>query len=235
MAAMYVHTFTTYIYTDIFITVIPPIITKAVLIPVGLSGEVECDGKHGGYYLWEAHDFAIILPPDCADETVTFTIEAFLSSSTQEHCVVSAVFKITTKIHKFKKPITLRFPHWLNITSEMEKEKLHFLICHRNSCNIEKGYFEVGKQFGSVKISKFCPIFVCITNSLTLIKAYYDSQIAGLIQSQNVTMALEEGPTTETTTNNNNNYLDLLILPQNKEWRKYCIIKNNATHKQVRT
>ena len=208
--------------------------TKVFLIPVGPSGEVECDGKYGGVYQWEGHDFTIILPPDCADGTVTFTIEAYLPSSTQKHCVVSAVFKINTNINSFKKPITIRFPHWVNVEYEKEIQKLHLLICHQDTYDVEKGYFEVGKQFGSVKISKFSPILVCIANSLTIIKAYIDSLIAEPTQPQNITITLEEGPTTETTTEvDNNDYLDILILPLNEDWRKYCIIKNNATYLQV--
>ena len=235
---MYAHTLILYmsICTCIFITavLVPPTMTKVFLIPVGPSGEVQCDGKCGGFYQWEVHDFTIILPPDCADGRVTFTIEAYLPSSSQDHCIVSAVFKINTKINSFKKPITIRFPHWVNVESEKERQRLHLLICHQNSCDIEKGYFEVGKQFGSVKISKFSPIFVCIAHSLTIIKAYIYSLIAGSTQPQNITMMLEEGPTTETTTKaDNNDYLDLLILPLNKDWRKYCIIKNNATYCQV--
>ena len=208
--------------------------TKVFLIPVGPSGEVECDGKCGGVYQWEGHDFTIILPPDCADGIVTFTIEAYLPSSTQEHSIVSAVFKINTEINNFKKPITIRFPHWVNIKSEKEIQRLHLLICHQDSCDIEKGYFEVGKKFGSVKVSKFSPILICIAHSLTIIKAYIDSLIAEPTQPQNITMILEEGPTTETTSKvDNNDYLDILILPLNKEWRKYCIIKNNATYHEV--
>ena len=208
--------------------------TKVFLIPVGPSGKVECDGKCGGVYQWEGHDFTIILPPDCADGTVTFTIEAYLPSSTRKHCVVSAVFKINTNIKNFKKPVTIHFPHWVNVKSEKEIQKLNLLICHKDTCDVEKGYFEVGKQFGSVKISKFSPILVCISNSLTIIKAYIDSLIAEPTQPQNITMTLEEGPTTEATTKvDNNDYLDMLILPLNKEWRKYCIIKNNATYCQV--
>ena len=223
-----------YICTCISITVVPPTITKVFLIPIGPSGEVECDGKCGGVYQWEGHDFTIILPPDCTDGTVAFTVEAYLPSSTQEHCIVSAVFKINTKIDNFKKAITIRFPHWVNVKSEKERQRLHLLICHQDSCYIENGYFEVGKQFGSIKISKFSPIFVCVANSLTIMKAYIYSLISGSTEPQNITMVLEERPSIETTTKvDNNDYLDLLILPLNKEWRKYCIIKNNATYRQV--
>ena len=197
------------IYIYVFFTAIPSTIT---LIPVGDSEKVDCNGKFGGSYLWEGHDFTIMLPPDCADGNVNITLEAYLPSSTQEHGLVSAVFNITTNIKRFKKPITIRFPHWVNVKSGQDHKTLHFLICHNDSCEIKTGYFENEKTFGSIDLSEFC--FICIgdlatagkvfltavkdlatagtdlvTAGFTFIKTYYQSstpQITPSSPSQNV-------------------------------------------------
>ena len=198
--------------------------------------------------MWEGHDFTITLPPDCADERVNITLEAYLPSSTQEHGLVSAVFNITTNIKRFKKPITIRFPHWVNVKSGQDNNTLHFLICHNDSCEIKNGYFENEESFGSINLSEFCLICICkdlVTAGFTFIKSYFQSstpQITPSSPSQNVVTVttlsnLEEAIiTTESTTKaSNKKYLDLLVLPEdgNEKWRMYCITLDNPTYLQV--
>ena len=220
------------------------------LIPVGSPEKIKCDGKHGGLYLWEGHDFAMLLPPGCADEIIAINLQAYLPSSTQEHCLVSAVFDVTTNIEKFKKPITVCFPHCINIRSEKDKEKLRFVIFHDNSYEFKKGYFEIGKSLGSVKIEKFSklsiseisgtiftyltsPLQFCLT-SLISICTFTQPQSGTVVQS-----SLREGHTSEITAEKNTKiYVDLLILPKYHEektdWHgMYCIAQDIPTYWQV--
>ena len=152
----------TYIYIYIYYVHFSATLFEINLIPVGHS-ELNCDGRIGGSYLWKGHDFGITLPPDCADGTVNIALKAYLPCSTQEHCLASAVFGITTNVKQFNKPITLSFPHWVNIKSEKDKKKLQFLVFLSNSYGIidgvpigitQEGSFEVGKSFGSTEVSK---------------------------------------------------------------------------------
>ena len=222
----------------------PTTMTQVILVPIGYKEKIKCDGKHGGSYLWKGHDFTIILPPDCTDEIVTFTLEAYLPSSTQEHCLVSAVFDITADVKKFKKPVTIRFPHWINVNSKSSK-KLHFLVCHNDSYEMKKGYFEDKKSIGSIKLSKFSIIGICkglLTASFSYVKSFTDPsthKITTLIHSQNTVampLGIEEKSTTDTTSEAvNKNYLDLLLLPKDPDqnWRIYCIAIDNPTYLQV--
>ena len=220
------------------------------LIPIGSSEKIECDGKCGGSYLWRGHDFAMLLPPGCADENITINLQAYLPSNTQEHCLVSAVFDVTTNIEKFKKPITVRFPHCINIRSEEDKEKLQFVIFHGDSYEFKKGYFEIGKSFGSIKIEKFSqfsigkkmryiltylpsPLQFCLT---PLISSYTftQPQSGRMVQS-----SLREEHTSEITAEKNTKvYVDLLILPkchkEKTDWHgTYCIAQDIPTYRQV--
>ena len=213
------------------------------LIQVGQSENVKCDGKLGGSYLWKGHDFLIILPPDCADGTVVITLKSYLPSSTQEQCVVSALFDVTTNIKKFKKPVTIRFPHCVNIKSEKDKEKLWFLILHDDeSYEIKKGYFEVEKPFGSIELTEFCILCNILPSPISVCLGPLIWYIHGLRQSQNIIgtpLNLEEGQSSETSTKKITiKYLDLLILPEDhkeiKNWHgTYCIIRDSPTYWQV--
>ena len=218
---------------------------KIILIPVGQS-KVECDGKRGGSYLWKGHDFGITLPPDCADGTVNITIGAYLPCSTQDHCLASAVFEITTDVKQFKKPITLSFPHWVNVKSDTDKKKLEFLVFQCNSYGIpygitQKGSFEVGKSLGFIEVSKVVQLIsICkkfATGSFTFSEAgFHTDQI--LKSCEKVTsLVLEEGYTTEATGEAiENKYLDLLVLPaesHDEKWGMYSIALDNPTYLQV--
>ena len=242
----------TFEYVFCFSTAMPLIqnVAKLFLIPVGLSEKIECDGRFGGSYLWEGHDFAMSLPPGCADENITISLQAYLPSSTQEHPLGSAVFDVTTNIKKFKKPITICFPHCLKVGSEKDKEKLRFVIFHDDSYEYKKGYFEIGKSFGSIEIEK-CSKFSIgeITRTvLTYLIAPFQSCITSLssthslAQPHYVTMvesSLREGYTSEINAERNTKiYVDFLILPKRHEkkidWHGiYSIAQDIPTYWQV--
>ena len=219
------------------------------MIPVGKPEEIQCDGKYGGFYHWKGHDFAITLPPDCANGIVTITLKAYLPISTQEHCFVSAVFAVCAGTKLFKKSVSIQFPHWVNIKSEADKEKLYFLIIHirdcRSSYDIQKGSFEIGEPSGSIEIeiSEICHIFIF----KKFAKAYFTFVEAGLsIQSElirilshitiNILLDVEERSTTTAMSEAvEYSYLDMLLLPENhdRKWGIYCIAIDNPTYLQV--
>ena len=219
------------------------------MIPVGHS-DIQCDGRRGGSYLWKGHNFEITLPPDCADGTVTISLKAYMPCSTQNHCLASAVFKIITSVTKFKKPMTLRFPHWVNIKSETDKEKLHFLVGRLDpsygvSCELQKGSFEVEESLGSTEVSKvvllisICKKFAAASFAFSEAEYFHTDQILGSCQkvTSQVLVNFEEGYTTEATCEAiENKYLDLLILPAEghyEKWGMYCIALDNPTYLQV--
>ena len=218
--------------------------SKIVLFPVGHSEIKNCNGKTGGSYLWKGHDFRIILPPDCADGAVNITIAAYLPISTQKHSLASAVFEITTDSKKFEKPITLSFPHWVNIRCDTDKEKLCFLVFKSKSYGVEKGFF--GKSFGSIEVSEIHLISICkkfASARFVFSKAkdfqFHTHQILGSIKEDFCTetsLYLEETHTSGTTSKAvENSYLDLLVLPEghDEKWGIYCIALDNPTYLQV--
>ena len=225
-------------------------VAKIFLIPVGPSEEIECDGRYGGSYLWEGHGFAMMLPPGCADENITINLQAYLPSSTQEHCLGSAVFDITTNIEKFKKPITVRFPHCMKVSSEKDKENLRFIIFHEDSYEFKKGDFEIGKSFGSTEIEKFSKLSIgqitgTIFTYLTAPFRFFVTSLKSICtstKSQNVTMvgsSLKEEDTSEINIQKITKvYVDFLILPEGHDERKdwhgtYCIAQDIPTYWQV--
>ena len=211
--------------------------TEVSFIPVGNSEDIECDGKRGGSYLWKRHDFAIILPPDCADGTVNVTVQAYLPISTKEHPIVSAVFEITTNIEKFKKPVTLRFPHCVNVRSEDDKEKLSFLLLHNDSSyKFKKGCFEIGESMGSTELTNFCKVCIfgytispfssCLDSTICLVVSGLKCLIESLENIEGEPEKIDKS------------CLDLLILPKSHteigDWHgTYCIVWDVPTYLQV--
>ena len=222
-----------------FIGAQPANIARVVLIPFGKSKSIECDGKYGGSYQWTGHDFTIILPPNCADGTVTITVEAYLPSGALENCFVSAVFFVHTNIKVFKKSITIQFPHWLNIKSETDKANLCFInIAQNRAFEVKKGSFEVGKSSGSIDVTEVCQISICNnfgSKCFTLVKAqHYQSELVGFPLYNGMSMLLksDEGNTSKSITEYK--YLDILLLPEyDKKWGIYCIAIDNPTYLQV--
>ena len=208
------------------ITAEPP--TKVCLIPVGKPEILQCDGKYGGSYLWKKHDFEIFLPLNCADGTVNVTVEAFLPSSTQEHPFVSAVFGITAT--EFKKPITLHLPHCVNFKSEEDKEKLSFLLVHKDSYEFTNEYVEIGESVVSLELSNLSKVYigVCFTSFTPIFLAVSGSQ--HMIKSSGDIKGKQEKI--------EKSCLDVLILPKShtetRHWHgTYCIIWDIPTYFQV--
>ena len=137
---------------------------------------------------------------------------------------------MTSNIKKFKKPVTICFPHWVNIVSEEDKEKMFFLISDINSSetNFMKGCFEIAGSFGSIKIDHFCLISICIGN---FIINFITSLISAIFQFFSHITSPTQLPVMKS-------YLDLLILPdchnEMEAWNGiYCITLNSFTYVQV--
>ena len=217
---------------------VPPGLTNVGLITIGHSEKIDCDGNYGGSYQWKGHDFSIMLPPGCADGTVTVTLEAYLPSSTQEHCLLSAVFDVTTNVETLKKPVTVHIPHCVNIKSEEDKERLCFLILHKESHELKKGHFEIGKSFGSVELTKFSKVTILdyfllpFSSCLAPLSSFITSDIA---KSEAV---VDRHTNKASVKKINKKYLDLLILPKSHKemnnWHgTYCVIQDISTYWQV--
>ena len=218
-----------------------------MLIPVGDS-KVQCDGQRGGSYQWLGHDFGITLPPDCADGTVTITLKAYLPSSTQNHCLASAVFGITTNVKQFKKPISLSFPHWIDIKSETDKERLHFLVFKRRdsygiSYDYLKGSFEVKKSLGSIEVLEVVLLISICKKTAAASFTFLDPvfHIDRILKPYRTGFETPEALVNfeadrATGEAIKNKYLDLLILPaesHDEKWGMYCIALDNPTYLQV--
>ena len=224
-------------YTYSLFIDVPSGIADVSFIQVGHPEKITCDGKCGGSYQWKGHDFRIMLPPGCADETVTVILDALLPSSTQEDCLISAVFNVTTNVETFKKSVTVHIPHCANIKSEEDKDRLNFLVVHKNSHELKKGHFEVGKSYGSIELKKFS--MLAIVDELLSVRDLLSSFIqSGLAKPQAATdVKLKERHTSGANHKKiTRRYLDLLILPKSNDEKwfgKYCIIQDISTYWQV--
>ena len=220
---------------------ISPVSTNVGLIAIGHSEKIDCDGNYGGSYQWKGHDLSIMLPPGCADETVTVTLDAYLPSSTQDHSLLSAVFDVTTSIEKFKKPVTVHIPHCANITSEEDKERLRFLVVHKDSHEYKKGYFEIGKSFGSVELDNFSFLTIVDMFLSSFLDPLSSFNTSGLAESQAVTdVNLKKRHAIGASVKKiSKRYMDILILPKSHNemsdnWNgKYCVIQDISTCWQV--
>ena len=173
----------------------------------------------------------MMLPPGCADGTVNVSIQACLPSSTQEHPFVSAVFEITADTPNFKKPVTLRFPHCVNVKSKEDKEKLNFLLVRDGSYKLTSEYCEVTESVMSIKLTNLCKVYIggCFASlspiSLSLVVPGSKLEINPRSPGN------EQG-------NFNKSCLDILILPKSHtekgDWLgTYCIVWDIPTYLQV--
>ena len=143
----------------------------------------------------------------------------------------------------FKKSVFIRFPHWVNIKSERDKEKLYFLMLYDNHYETQKGSFEIGEPSGSIEISEVCHIFIykkIAMTYFTFVKAGQSSQSELMrIPSYHVgpiKLNYEERSTTSAMSEPAEyNYLDMLLLPEHydRRWGIYCIALDNPTYLQV--
>ena len=143
----------------------------------------------------------------------------------------------------FRKSVFVHFPHWVNIKSEREKEKLYFLMLYDDRCDVQKGSFGTGEPFGSTEISEVCHILICKKCTMTyftFVKAGQSSQSELMkIPSYRVGPIRFSDEYRSTTSAMSEpaeyNYLDMLLLPEHhdRKWGIYCSALDNPTYLQV--
>ena len=74
--------------------------------------------------------------------------------------IVSAVYQFNCNIKRFDKAFTLRLQHCIKLQSPEDCQKIRFIIQHDDSNDMKYGCFEAGKSYGTVKLNRFCHIFI---------------------------------------------------------------------------
>ena len=78
--------------------------------------------------------------------------------------IVSAVYRFNCNIKRFDKAFTLRLQHCIKLRSPEDCQKMHFVIQHDDSSDTKYGCFEAGQSYGTVKLNRFCHIFIILTH-----------------------------------------------------------------------
>ena len=74
--------------------------------------------------------------------------------------IVSAVYQFNCNIKRFDKAFTLRLQHCIKLQSPEDCQKMRFVIHHGDSNDMKYGCFEAGKSYGTVKLNRYCYIFI---------------------------------------------------------------------------
>ena len=74
--------------------------------------------------------------------------------------IVSAVYQFNCNIKRFDKAFTLRLQHCIKLQSPEDCQKMRFVIQHDDSNDMKYGCFEAGQSYGTVKLNRFCHIFI---------------------------------------------------------------------------
>ena len=78
--------------------------------------------------------------------------------------IVSAVYQFDCNIKRFDKAFTLRLQHCIKLRSPEDCERMRFVLHHDGSNDMKYGCFEAGQSYGTVKLNRFCHIFVIFIN-----------------------------------------------------------------------
>ena len=73
---------------------------------------------------------------------------------------MSAVYQFDCNIQRFDKAFTLRLQHCVKLQSPEDCQKMRFVIQHDDSNDMKYGCFEAGKSYGTVKLNRFCHIYI---------------------------------------------------------------------------
>ena len=133
------------------------------IIPVDGPYEVNCDGQSGGCFVWKDCGLEISFPSECSQQHIQVTMSTFLPIKNKVHPgmhIVSAVYQFNCNIERFDKAFTLRLQHCIELQSPEDCQKMRFVIHHGDSNDMKYGCFEAGKSYGTVKLNRFCYIFI---------------------------------------------------------------------------
>ena len=124
---------------------------------------INCDGKIGGYFVWNDCGLEINFPSRCSQQHVKVTASSFLPIKNKLYPgvhIVSAVYQFSCDIERFDKAFTLRLEHCVKLQSPEDCQKMCFMIVQDGSSFVKYGHFEAGKSYGTVTLDRFCHIFI---------------------------------------------------------------------------
>ena len=137
----------------------------AHVIPVSGPHQINCDGQSGGCFVWDECGLEINFPPKCSQQHIQVTTSSFLPIKNEVYPgmhIVSAVYQFNCNIKRFDKAFTLRLQHCIKLQSPEDCQKMRFVIQHDDSNDMKYGCFEAGQSYGTVKLNRFCHIFVIL-------------------------------------------------------------------------
>ena len=76
--------------------------------------------------------------------------------------IVSAVYQFKCNIKRFDKAFTLRLQHCIKLQSPEDCQRMRFVIQHDDSNDMKYGCFEAGQSYGTIKLNRFCHVFVIL-------------------------------------------------------------------------
>ena len=76
--------------------------------------------------------------------------------------IVSAVYQFNCNIKRFDKAFTLRLQHCIKLRSPEDCQRMRFVIQHDDSNDMKYGCFEAGQSYGTIKLNRFCQIFIIL-------------------------------------------------------------------------
>ena len=82
---------------------------------------------------------------------------------------MSAVYQFKCNVKRFDKAFTLRLQHCIELQSPEDCQKMCFVIQHDNCNDMKCGCFEVGQSYGTVKLDKFCYVFITLRKNIRVI------------------------------------------------------------------
>ena len=133
------------------------------VVPVSGPHQINCDGQSGGCFVWNECGLEIDFPPKCSQQNIQVTTSSFLPIKNEVHPgmhIVSAVYQFNCNIKRFDKAFTLRLQHCIKLWSPEDCQKMRFVIQHDDSSDTKYGCFEAGQSYGTVKLNRFCYIFI---------------------------------------------------------------------------
>ena len=80
--------------------------------------------------------------------------------------IVSALYQFNCNVKRFDKAFTLRLQHCIKLQSLEDCQKMRFVIQHGDSNDMKYGCFEAGQSYGTVKLNRFCHVFIILIHDL---------------------------------------------------------------------
>ena len=132
--------------------------------PVNASyNKINFDGQNGGHFVWNDCGVEIIFPPECSQQHIQITINAFLPARNEVYPgvhVVSAVYQFNTNIEQFDKPFTIHLQHCVKLQSPEDCQCMCFIIHCGDNIEMKYGKFHIDDCYGTINLCKIKFIFI---------------------------------------------------------------------------